>query len=143
MKRERFGFQHELVMAESSRFYLCRSSESAYLVSRKGKHDVALVGDHYGDVQAGIIDRNERFCVTVGCGFIVYFMYAPYRSYQYETVTSRWYESGRGPKNIHWYEKVRQLNDDEIELTDEDGNTEIISISSLWDFGVQRQLTAS
>ena len=122
---------HEWIIAESPNYYLLGCFEYADLISKKTNRFVATVGDFYGDVQDGIIDPQERFCVTVGCGYIVYFMGKHMRSYQYQKTTKQWFEAGRDPSNIHWFEHVKQLNDNEVELTDVDGEKTILDISKL------------
>ena len=46
----------------------------------------------------------------------------------YDTVTDQWYEFGRGPENTEWIEEVDQISDNEVEITDEEGNSRIITI---------------
>ena len=116
------------IIAESEHCYIAGEWEAAYLYSKQDGRLIARVGDHYGDVQGGIIDKNERFCVTVGCGYIIYYLREPFEPYAYDRASAQWTESGRDPGSVTWLENVRQISDSEIELTDENGNTETIMI---------------
>lgn len=122
------GCTGEWIVAESRNYYLYGSYECVYLVSQKNNRAITQVGDFYGDVQAGIIDPDERFCVTVGCGYIIYYLKKPFKGYEYDKITDQWSEGGRGPQNIHWIEDLKQISPNEVELTDEFGNKEILKI---------------
>ncbi len=39
---------------------------------------------------AGIIDKNEKYCVTVGCGIIVYRLSEPFEEYMYDKDAMQW-----------------------------------------------------
>lgn len=91
---------------------------------KKGDTWIADVGDFYGEPRDGIIDRNEKFCVTVGCGFIIYYFEEPFDSYSYHCEGKQWYEAGRDPQNIKWIERVWQISDDTILMVLEDGSKE-------------------
>jgi len=116
------------IIAESKNYVIKGTYETATLVRKSDGSEITSVGDFYGNPADGIIDLNERYCVTVGCGVIVYKLREPFEDYMYNTITDQWYEFGRGPENIEWIEEVKQISDDEVELTDEDGNTRIITI---------------
>ena len=49
----------------------------------------------------------------------------------YDEDTKQWIEDGRNADNTKWIEAVRQISDNEVEITDEYGNTEIIEIPML------------
>lgn len=123
------SYPEDWIIAESNNYYLRGAYERAELFSKTQNKKIIDVGEHYGDTVDGIIDWNEHFCVTVGCGYIIYFIKEPFQSYMYEQSTSQWIESGRNPKNVHYYKKVNQISDTEIELTDENENVEILKIS--------------
>lgn len=116
------------IIAESEHYYITGEWEAVTLYSKKDDRLITRAGDHYGEPQGGIIDKNERFCVTVGCGYIIYFLKEPFEPYAYDRVSEQWKEAGRDPDNINWLTAVRQISDSEIELTDENGNTEMIKI---------------
>ena len=82
-----------------------------------------LIGDFYGDPEAGIIDDKERFCVIVGCGGIIYYLCNPYEEYSYDYDSGQWVEFGRDPENIKWFTGVRQIDGDIIDLDLEGGET--------------------
>lgn len=69
-----------------------------------------------------MIDRNERFVVTGGCGIIIYFWRSPWDSYSYNKQNDQWIELGREGTDIY-YDAVKQISDTVIEITDADGNS--------------------
>ena len=109
------------IMAESEHYVLQANYEEVALRRKSDNALIAYVGDFYGDAVAGIIDADEKFCVTVGCGVIVYKLQEPFESYMYDRSTSQWYEFGRNPADIDWIDDVRQIGPNEIELTDVSG----------------------
>ena len=115
------------ILAESRNYCLKAEYEEVYLCSRSSGRKIVKVGDFYGDPSDGVIDVNERFCVTVGCGYIIYFLREPFESYEYEIKTSQWAEWGRDADNIIWIKAVNQTGE-EIELTFENGETQIIRV---------------
>ena len=127
-RKECFKTAVEKILAESENYYIKACYERAELYSKADGRCITTVGDHYGDPSDALIDKNERLCVTVGCGYIVYLLRPPFEPYTYGNETARWYEGGRSADHTHYIEKVRQLSDDTIELTDENGNIEMIKI---------------
>lgn len=115
-------------LAESDHYVLKCFYESAELFSKGNKQHITSVGNFYGDPEGGMIDWNERFCVTFGCGYIVYYIREPFESFMYDRKTSQWIEAGNNPDNVDWIKSVRQISDNEIEITDEDNITKIITI---------------
>lgn len=115
-------------IAESENYILRGEYEGAELIQKSDGKRITSVGDFYGEPIAGIIDKNEKYCVTVGCGVIVYKLIEPFEEYMYNRNTKQWFEFGRGPENIEWTNSVKQVSDNEIELTDADGETKIIRI---------------
>lgn len=114
------------LVAKSKNYYLEGQFETVCLFSRKDRSEITIVGDFYGDCSGGVIDWNERFCVTVGCGYIVYYLKDPFEPYSYNRDNDQWKEYYRDGER--WYESVRQINDYQVELIDEFGQTEIITI---------------
>ena len=116
------------IIAESKNYIIKGTYEDASLIRKSDGSRKTCVGDFYGDPADGIIDKNEKFCVTVGCGVIVYKLREPFEEYMYDTITDQWYEFGRGPENIEWIEEVKQISDDEVKLAYEDGKVRVIKI---------------
>ena len=118
----------EIVLAESLNYYLIGSSEEVNLYRKSNDKLIACVGDFYGDPADALIDKQERFCISVGCGFILYRLNEPFQSYRYDVKSEQWTEEGRGPDNIDWYNKVEQISSNEVVLTDEAGNKRFLSV---------------
>ena len=118
----------QTILAQSADYYVKASYETAELYAKDGDRRVACVGEHYGDVADCIIDRDERFCVTVGCGYIVYFIKPPFEDYASGKATAQWFESGREKGSTVWYTSVRQISAQQIELTDENGKCHTVNV---------------
>ena len=115
-------------IAESEHYMLRGEYEAAILYSKETGKRITCVGDFYGEPDAGIIDINEKFCITVGCGVIVYRLQPPFEEYKYDTEMKQWYEFGRESENTDWVEDVKQISDADVELLDADGNRRTIKI---------------
>ena len=109
-------------IAESEHYILRGEFEEAVMYQRSDNSRITTVGDFHGDPVAGIIDENERFCVIVGCGVIVYKLQAPFEEYMYDKDSSQWYEFGRDPKKAEWITAIEQISPNQIELIDDSGN---------------------
>jgi len=115
-------------IAESEHYIIRGEYESSDLYRKSDGKKVVGVGHFYGDPVAGIIDKNEKFCVVVGCGVIVYRIKEPFQEYDYNKETEQWYEFGRGPEDYDYIDEVRQIDDTTVELIDADGNKRILEI---------------
>ncbi len=118
----------EKLLAESKNYYIIGSYEEASLYRKSDDKYVGSVGHHYGDPTDGLIDWNEKFCIVVGCGVIVYRLKEPFTSYMYDRDCDQWYEFGRGPENVDWIKSLKQVSDDEVELLDEDDQRRILKV---------------
>lgn len=118
------------IICESKSYYIKGEWERAELYHKNDNTWIADVGDFYGEPEDGIIDWNEKFCVTVGCGNIIYYFEEPFDSYAYHSEGKQWHEYGRDPQNIKWIERVWQVSDDTISISLEDGSTDTINV---WD----------
>ncbi|MGX8774334.1 MAG: hypothetical protein ACSW8G_04670 [Bacillota bacterium] len=116
------------IICESKNYYIKGEYEYVGLYHKKGDTWIADVGDFYGEPRDGIIDWNELFCVTVGCGLIIYYFEEPFDSYSYHYEGKQWYEAGRDSQNIKWIERVWQVSDDTILMVLEDGSKETINV---------------
>ena len=129
IKDERDPFYR--ILDESENFYLMGSFEYVYLLSKRIQNPITKKykvitspGDHYGDVKAGFIDKKERYCVTVGCGYIVYFLQKPFREFIYKdfnkSCKSQWIEDWNHPDHHRFFSDVRPIDDWEFEIMDAD-----------------------
>ncbi len=118
----------EIILAESENYYIVGAYEQANLYRKSDDKYVCCVGQHYGDPLDALIDKNEKFCVVVGCGVIVFRLKEPFESYVYDKECDQWYEFGRDPKNVDWIISVKQISDNEVELLDEAENSRVIKI---------------
>ena len=80
----------------------------------------------YGDVEKAIISPEERYCVMVGCGIIVYFLSEPFNPYEYDRKCSQWKEWYK--IGDIWIQDVMLENNGLIEIQMENGKKEKIQI---------------
>jgi hypothetical protein len=69
------------------------------LLERSG-HAEIVIGDFYGDPKAAIIDLNERWCLQVGAGLILYWLRDPFLRYAYHCPSEQWWETHRSPRRV-------------------------------------------
>lgn len=102
------------LLTQSKNYMLYCWYEEAYIEGATiSKH--TSVGDFYGSVECGCIDRNEKWCITGGNGLIIYNLSPPFEDYKYDHKTSQWKELWRNDKD--WYvETIYQIEDDTVRL---------------------------
>lgn len=110
------------LLASSDNYELMNEYESVYLFDKNTKKKGLLVADFYGDPTDAIISIDEKYCVVVGCGVVVYFLNKPYEQYEYSVNTEQWKEWGRSNrKKLIWVDSVKQKTERVIEIQTEDG----------------------
>jgi len=65
------GTPERWTIALNNKYVILGEHEEANLFDINGKY-ISCVGDFYGEPIGGIIDINNNFCVTIGCGVIIY-----------------------------------------------------------------------
>lgn len=129
IKSERDTFNQ--ILDESENYYLMGSNETVFLLSKRDQNPITKEfkvitspGDHYGNVMAGFIDKNERYCVSVGCGYIIYYLHEPFRDWQFhqyiDIQKAQWLEDWNTPDHLRFFEDVRQIDAWEFEIMDEE-----------------------
>ncbi len=101
------------ILAESEHFYIMKDYEDASIYRKTDSEKVACVGDFYGDPEDAYIDPSEKFCITIGCGIIKYYLTEPFEIYMYNRNTPQWVEAGR-EGNIEWCDKIEEVTDSYI-----------------------------
>lgn len=112
-----------VVLAESKNFLITNEYEKVFLNSKNNNRKI-YIGDFYGDPQAAVISSDERFCVMVGCGLIIYYIEEPFEEFSYNTSTSQWKELFRQRGKEWWIEDVEILNDSTIMFSVEEVDVE-------------------
>jgi hypothetical protein len=108
------------LLAQSANYQVLGEYETVFL---KSGERLVVIGDFYGDAHGAYVDPQERWCVIIGCGLIVYYLREPFEAYRYNQETPQWYEFGRDPANIYWFESVVAGADcDALALTAEGQN---------------------
>lgn len=114
-----------LKIAESMHYEVYKEYE-AVLLKVKTSNKIVTIGDFYGDVEKAIISPEERYCVMVGCGIIVYFLSEPFNPYEYDRKCRQWKEWYRN--GDIWIQDVMLENNGLIEIQMENGKKEKIQI---------------
>jgi hypothetical protein len=143
--------EYEYVWVERS---VSRMARVAARLTGRSSFEWVPVGRHYGDAEAAAIDDEERWCVTVGCGAVVYRLGPPWSPYweshagqnrralglstrgqklwkwaraSSQPVTDQWWEAGNGddPGDHVWLDEVRHVAGDRFEATGVSGRFEI------------------
>ncbi len=73
------------VLAESKNILVIYEYERVFIIFKYRNKKVCM-GDFYGEPQAAVISKDERYCV-VGCGVIIYYLQEPFQEYSYNTST--------------------------------------------------------
>lgn len=120
------------LLAISENYKIINAHETVYLITSKNPHSPydIVIGDFYGNPEVAIIDHNENWCISAGCGFIVYYLNEPFKSYSYNQINKQYDEYYRDPPNICWIENLQQISDSEILITKEFGEQYIFNIQT-------------
>jgi hypothetical protein len=100
------------ILARSDNYIVSHRYETVVL-ERPARLPV-VIGDHYGDPVAAVIDWDEKWCITVGCGLVLYWLREPFWDYEYHRNTSQWYELHRYPPEEWWIETIYQVDNDTV-----------------------------
>ncbi|MCQ2483685.1 MAG: hypothetical protein MJ153_09390 [Clostridia bacterium] len=122
--------QSERLLAESTNYYLIACYETVSLYRKSDDKKLCCVGHFYGDPEAALIDTNEKFCISVGCGYIVYRIREPYENYDYVMESDQWFEGGSHPDNTEWIIGAEQTGDNEVMLIRDDGSRRALQIEA-------------
>lgn len=100
------------IQAESEHYLIQHDFEGVYLFA-KTENKTICVGDHYGDPQGSFIDKNEKWVCSYGEGLTVYFLKAPYKSYDRGECKNQWFNYGQGTTatDVIFIENVIQIDD--------------------------------
>ena len=70
-----------------------------------------IIGDFWANPFGAAIDLEERWCVMVGSGLVVYRLAAPWVPYEYDVVSNQWWEYGRRSSERVWFDSVSAAAD--------------------------------
>jgi hypothetical protein len=125
------------IFGESQSFTVTVAYEDVYLYGPNVPDD-PLIGDFYGDARDAAIDPDEKWCVMVGSGVIVYRLGPPWEPYESSWKSPRsavepysiherqpslqWWEPGRGGRDdrdrevpITWLSHIEHVQGDRFE----------------------------
>lgn len=111
------------ILAESKNLLVKNEYEKVFLIFKSNRRKI-YIGDFYGDPQAAVISNDERFCVMVGCGLIIYYLQEPFEEFRYNVSTRQWKELFREKGKEWWIENVELIDDSTIIFTVEEVDTE-------------------
>ncbi|MBP5489674.1 MAG: hypothetical protein J6Y10_03640 [Lachnospiraceae bacterium] len=120
----------ERILAESENYYILRNYEEAELYRKSDLEYITRVADYYGDPQDAYIDPEERFCITVGCGLVKYYLCEPFEAYLYDRNTPQWIETGR-EGNIMWCDHIDEVTNDYVLVSLDGGEKRKFDIDTL------------
>ena len=99
-------------------FYTITSEYEVTILFDKTTENSTVIGDHYGDPQAAIISEDNKFCVSVGCGAIIYYLKPPFDDYK-NVKNSQWLNVMTEGKTF--FETVTQLDMKTVLINGGDG----------------------
>lgn len=111
------------ILKESNNLLVTNEYEKVFLHFKQTNRKICI-GDFYGDPQAAEISNDEKFCVMVGCGLIIYYLHEPYEEFRYGTSTKQWKELFRESGKEWWIEDVEIVDNSTIMFTVEAVDTE-------------------
>lgn len=120
----------QTILAESPHYFIRKEYERAMLYRKPDAAPVACVGDFYGDPADAYIDPEERFCITVGCGIVLYYLREPFASYKYDQSTAQWIETGRDDDSL-WCDRIDEVADTYFVVSLENGEKRSVDIGTL------------
>jgi hypothetical protein len=116
---------------ESQNYSVVISHETV-LLERPDVSEPLVIGNFYGNMHDAVIDPEERWCVMVGCGVIVYRLGPPWKAYtgpewpppeladRYSTFTSddsgQWWQCGNISRPTLWLSTVKYLDSDRFQV---------------------------
>lgn len=98
--------------------YWVEAHDESVVLSGPGVPDNLIIGDFYGNPREAMIDAEERWCVMVGCGLIVYRLGDPWTPYRYSRPPDgqvpmslihrgeQWWEYGREREDAVWLDSI-------------------------------------
>ena len=107
--------EHSHRLTESAHYCIDHEFEDARLRRIDGT-DVKI-GDFYGEPNAAIIDKDERWCAVGGCGLIVYRLREPFEAYDDDRQSVQWEEFYRSPPEIWWIGSMEQIDAEIVKPT--------------------------
>ena len=93
------------ILFRSENYIITHEWENVYLIRLKDNHKI-MVGEFYGDPSCAFIPDNEKYCITGGNGFIIYYLREPFISYENNIKTDQWIEFYREKENELWIDSI-------------------------------------
>ncbi len=83
------------LLCDSKDFTVVSVHEEVWLRRSSSPGLGVMIGDFYGDCEAGVIDSDHAWCLMVGEGLIAYSLSAPWTPFRRHVDCSQWWEFGR------------------------------------------------
>ena len=115
------------IIAESDNYLVVRDYEICWLYFKNRKHSKVFIGDFYGDVDAAIIDRNERFVLMIGYDTILYYLKEPFSDYDSNQSCEQW-KLLELPDVDYFCDELIQVSDNQFIAKYENGYEETITL---------------
>ena len=114
---------HE-VIAESEHYRVVSVYEECRLEFKTEDRPYVRIGDFYGDAEFALIDRNEKFVVTGGCGVVIYRLQEPFDDFTSKKKPDQ--AILMGFDEPIYYDSVEQISDNAVKLIDADGGETVV-----------------
>lgn len=115
-----------MILTESRNYIISNEYEIAYLIDKSSGKIIAAVADMYGDPSDARISDDERYCVIIGCGAVIYRIREPFEDYCCDRMSAQWNYIQTDPDT--WFDSIETMDNDKIILRSEDDSLYEISV---------------
>lgn len=106
-----------MILAQSDNYIISNEFETAYLINKKNGKIISAIAEMYGDPIAAQISEDEKFCVIIGCGAVIYWLREPFNNYICNCCDNQWHnvlvDSGV------WFDNIVNMNNKKVILHSE------------------------
>ncbi len=104
-----------MLLAESKKYIISNEYETAYLIDKQSGRKISEIAEMYGDPAAAKISGDEKFCVVIGCGAVVYWLKMPFEDISESRICRQCYSV---LPDI-WFEEIVSMDNGKIMLRSE------------------------
>lgn len=103
-----------MILAQSENYIISNEFEIAYLINRKSNKVISSVAEMYGDPIDACISKDEKLCVIIGCGAVIYLIEQPFLNYALNCYSKQWIDIA----DI-WFDVIVGMTEQKITLHSE------------------------
>lgn len=120
-----------MILAQSDNYIISNEFETAYLINKKNGKIISAIAEMYGDPIDAQISEDEKFCIIIGCGAVIYWLREPFNSYSCNCRNNQWHnvlvDSGI------WFDNIVNMNNKKVILHSENDVLYEIDVYSYFD----------